>query len=98
MTRELGWLQSKTALLVMLVFAALVVRLYRITNPAADWHAFRQADTASVTREYIKHGVDWQRPTYHDLSNIQSGQDNPLGYRMVEFPLVNGSLALLLRA
>ena len=28
-------------------------------------------------------------PTYHDNSNIQSGVDNPHGYRMVEFPLYN---------
>ncbi len=37
------------------------------------------------------------RPKYHDVSNIQSGLDNPEGYRMVEFPFVNGFLALILR-
>lgn len=73
------------------------LRLWRITNPILDWHAFRQADTASVTRQYVKTGVDLLRPTYHDLSNIQSGKDNLAGYRMVEFPLINAGIASLIR-
>jgi hypothetical protein len=82
-------------LLVGLLVGAFLVRLYGITNPLADWHSFRQADTASVTREYIKHGVDLLHPKYHDLSNVQSGQmnegkDNVEGWRMVEFPLSMG--------
>ncbi|KKU18631.1 MAG: hypothetical protein UY13_C0002G0340 [Candidatus Pacebacteria bacterium GW2011_GWB1_47_8] len=93
-----AWVSSPTGRLLLLIVVAAMVRLYRITNPVADWHAFRQADTASVTREYIKRGVDWLRPRYQDLSNIQSGQDNLEGYRMVEFPLINGVLATLLRA
>lgn len=84
--------------LALLLLLAFVIRLYRVTNPVADWHAFRQADTASVTREYIKHGIDLLRPRYHDLSNIQSGQDNPEGFRMVEFPFVNAGIALLIHA
>ncbi|HZZ98418.1 MAG TPA: glycosyltransferase family 39 protein [Candidatus Saccharimonadia bacterium] len=85
-----------TVVLVVLVLAAFIVRLYHVSNPIADWHSFRQADTASVTREYLKHGVDFLHPTYHDLSNIQSGHDNPQGYRMVEFPLLNGFSATLI--
>ncbi|MFZ5437808.1 MAG: ArnT family glycosyltransferase [Patescibacteria group bacterium] len=84
--------------LILLILVALLVRLYRIDNPVADWHAFRQADTASVTREYVKHGVNLLEPKYHDLSNIQSGEDNLSGYRMVEFPLINGLIASLIRA
>ena len=80
------------------LFLAFGVRLYKIDTPLADWHSFRQADTASVTREYVKHGVDFLRPHYQDLSNIQSGHDNLEGYRMVEFPLINGVLASILRA
>lgn len=90
-------------LFVMIFVLALLARLYRITSPLADWHSFRQADTASVTREYVKHGVDFLHPKYHDLSNVQSGEnndgkDNVEGWRMVEFPLVNGLLAYVLRA
>ena len=76
---------------------ALVLRLYKIDTPVADWHSFRQADTASVTREYLKHGLNWLVPKYHDLSNIQSGKENPAGYRMVEFPIINGATAALIQ-
>ncbi|MBD3250592.1 MAG: hypothetical protein GF381_03430 [Candidatus Pacebacteria bacterium] len=81
----------------LLVVLALVVRLYKITNPILDWHAWRQADTASVTREYVKQGIDLLRPQYHDLSNIPSGQANPQGWRMVELPIINFLVASLLR-
>lgn len=85
-----------SVLLLMLLGGFL--RTYQLTAPLADWHSFRQADTASVTREFVKNGVDFLRPQYHDLSNIQSGKDNLDGWRMVEFPLVNGLLAYVLRA
>lgn len=81
-----------------IVLLALCVRLYKITSPILDWHSFRQADTASVTREFVKQGMSILEPRYHDLSNIQSGQDNLEGYRMVEFPLLNAGIALLLAA
>jgi hypothetical protein len=85
-------------LLAAFLLLAFVLRCYRIDNPVADWHAFRQADTASVTREYVKADkIDLLRPHYQDLSNIQSGKDNLEGYRMVEFPFINAALALVLR-
>lgn len=73
----------------LLIPLAIVLRLYKIDNPVADWHSFRQADTASVTREFVKHGVNLIKPTYHDLSNVASNKENPFGYRMVEFPFYN---------
>lgn len=84
--------------LLLIIILALTVRLYRIDYPLLDWHSFRQADTASVTREYVKNGVDLLRPAYHDHSNIQSGFENPEGYRMVEFPFINAGTAALLQA
>lgn len=87
----------KQKLVLSLVLLALALRLCYLTTPLADWHSFRQADTASVTREYVKHSVDLLRPKYHDLSNIQSGKDNLEGFRMVEFPFINAFIALLLR-
>jgi len=84
-------------LLLVIIILALALRLYKIDNPVADWHSFRQADTASVTREYLKHGINWLVPKYHDLSNIQSGRENPFGYRMVEFPVINGATAWLIQ-
>lgn len=83
---------------IVLVALSAILRLYRVQYPLADWHSWRQADTASVTREYVKHGINVLVPRFHDLSNIPAGLDNPEGYRMVEFPFVNAALALLLRA
>lgn len=71
----------------ILVLAAVTVRLYRISEPVADWHSWRQSDTAAVARNFLKFGIDPLHPRYDDLSNIQSGRDNPQGWRMVEFPL-----------
>jgi hypothetical protein len=69
---------------------ALVGRLYKIDNPVADWHSWRQADTASVTRNYAEKGLNLLVPTFQDLSNFSTGlADNPNGYRMVEVPFYN---------
>ncbi len=76
----------------------LVVRLYKIDNPVADWHSWRQADTASVTRRYIQNGIDLLHPRYHDISNIASGLDNPDGWRFVEFPVYNALHTILFNA
>lgn len=89
--------RAEIVILVILLVLAATVRMYRISNPIADWHSFRQADTASVTREFVKNGINLLVPTYQDLSNIQSGKDNPKGYRMVEFPLMNALTAVLIQ-
>jgi len=91
-------MKMKVAFLALIFLLAIALRTRGLQNSATDWHAFRQADTASVTREYVKHGVDFLHPHYHDLSNIQSGKDNLAGYRMVEFPLINGVIAYAVRA
>jgi len=82
-------------LIICIGLLSIVPRLYKITAAVADWHSFRQADTASVAREYSKNGIDILHPRYHDLSNIQSGKDNPMGYRMVEFPLYQVTAVIL---
>jgi hypothetical protein len=75
--------------LFIIILTAFAVRLYKIDNPIADWHSWRQADTAAVTRNFVKSGVDLLHPRFDDLSNIPSGKENPQGYRMVEFPIYN---------
>lgn len=77
----------------ILILIALPVRLYKLTTPLADWHSWRQADTAAVTRRFVQDGIDLLHPKYDDLSSIPSGIDNPEGYRMVEFPFVNALIA-----
>ncbi len=73
--------------LILILLLSVVLRLWRIDAPLADWHSWRQSDTAAVARNFLTFGFDPLRPRYDDLSNIQSGKDNPQGYRMVEFPL-----------
>lgn len=75
-----------------------VVRLYKIDNPIADWHSWRQADTASVSRNFVNNGINLFYPTYDDISSIQSGKLNPLGLRMVEFPIYNALHAILFKS
>jgi 4-amino-4-deoxy-L-arabinose transferase-like glycosyltransferase len=50
-----------------------------------------------VTREYIKNGTDLFRPQFHDLSSIPNGLENPQGWRMVEFPIINALTAFSYR-
>ncbi len=85
MNKQVSWNIHLTLLLVAGV--ALMLRLYRVSAPLADWHSWRQSDTAAVARNFEKRGIDILRPRYDDLSNIQSGKDNPQGWRMVEMPL-----------
>lgn len=76
-------------LLLLILLGAFTVRLYRIDNPLADWHSWRQVDTAAVSRNFVTRGFDLLHPRYDDIANIQTGQNNPNGYRFVEFPIYN---------
>ena len=75
--------------LLLIIALGLLVRLYKIDSPIADWHSWRQVDTASVTRVFSQEGLDMLHPRYQDISSIPSGQENPQGWRMVEFPFYN---------
>ena len=80
---------KKTFYIALIIIALLAfgLRLYHINFPVADWHSWRQADTTAVARNFLRFGIHPFYPRYDDLSNIQSGKDNPQGWRMVEFPL-----------
>ena len=74
----------------LLLILGFLVRLYKINNPIADWHSWRQADTAAVTRNYVKYGVDLLHPRYDDFSDVSgNGLFNPNGNRFVEFSIFN---------
>src|SRR3989344_4597019 len=76
--------------LFLILFFGFLVRLYKFSAPIADWHAWRQADTSSVSRNFIKFGFDLLNPRFDELSNVPSGvHENPQGYRFVEFPIYN---------
>ncbi|MBI3443618.1 glycosyltransferase family 39 protein [Candidatus Woesebacteria bacterium] len=82
-------------LLAAILIVALVVRLYEIKRPLADWHSWRQADTAAVARNFIKDGYNPFIPRYDDMSSQANGLDNPNRYRFVEFPIYNSLVAAL---
>lgn len=84
-------------ILSVILVLGLLVRLYKINSPIADWHSWRQADTSSVSRNFYKFGINMLYPTYDDISSIQSGIFNPKGYRMVEFPIYNAIHASLFK-
>jgi hypothetical protein len=80
----------QSLLLLGILLLGFFVRLYRFNGPIADWHSWRQADTSSVSRNFIQNGFDLLHPRFDDLSNVPSGiYDNPEGYRFVEFPIYN---------
>jgi hypothetical protein len=82
-------------LLAIILILGFAVRLFKIGNPIADWHSWRQADTASVSRVYVAQGINLLTPRYQDISSVQTGIFNPNGYRMVEFPFYNALNAIL---
>lgn len=84
-------------ILTFILVTALLFRLYRLDIPLGDLHSWRQADTAAVARNFVRHGFDLLHPRYDDLSSIESGRENPQGYRMVEFPLYNAFFAFMYR-
>jgi len=86
---------KKKILLFGIIILAFLIRLYRINFPLADWHSWRQADTAAVSRNFVKYGFDLLHPRFDDLSNVASGKENPQGYRFVEFPIYNAIHGLL---
>ncbi len=88
-------IKSEYIIISVLLFMGLVMRFYKIDSPVADWHSWRQADTAAVSRNFVKNGINFLYPIYDDISSIQSGKDNPTGIRMVEFPIYNAVHAVL---
>jgi hypothetical protein len=75
--------------LILIFLGGFLVRFYGFTNQIADWHSWRQAETSSVSRIYARDGFDLLHPRMVNISNVQSGKDNPNGYFFVEFPLYN---------
>lgn len=88
--------KTRIILLVILILG-FVFRLYRIDNPIADWHSWRQSETSMVSRNFVADGFDLLHPRMDNISNVQSGIDNPEGYFFVEFPLYNAAQAGLFK-
>jgi len=85
-------------LLSIILVVALSFRLYKVNIPLADYHSWRQVDTAAVARNFVRDGFNLMSPRYDDLSAIESGIENPNGYRFVEFPIYNAIFAFFYKA
>ena len=81
----------KQIFFLLLIFAlAFAVRLYKIDNPIADWHSWRQADTAAVTRNFIKQGFSPLFPKFDSVVSLnQYANQNPDRFFFAEFPIYN---------
>lgn len=86
----IGILKNHYLWLCLIILIGLSVRLYKIDSPIADWHSWRQVDTAAETRNFIKYGFNPFYPLFDDMSGIaQSPLPNTNHYRFVEFPIYN---------
>ncbi len=90
-----NFLITPWAVIFLIVLGAFWVRLYKIDNPVADWHSWRQADTAAVSRNFYQDGFTPLFPKYDDMSGVA---ENPIPnterYRYVEFPIYNSLVYL----
>ena len=77
----------------LIILIGFALRLYKINRPLADWHSWRQTDTAAVARNFIKEGYNPFIPKYDDMSSQANTLDNPDRYRFVEFPIYNSIIA-----
>ena len=86
----LSVLKNQYFWLTLILIFGFLVRLYKIDSPIADWHSWRQADTAAVTRNFIKEGFNPFLPKYDDMSGVSEHPiTNPARFRFVEFPIYN---------
>lgn len=76
--------------LIIILILGFIVRIYKINEPLADWHSWRQADTASVTRNFIEDGFSPFMPRFDDMSATSDLPIPNIGrFRFVEFPIYN---------
>jgi len=91
---------TKKDFLIALIITVIcfTVRLYKIDNPIADQHSFRQADTAAVARNFIKEGFNPLFPQSDSFTALSETQlPNPHRYFINEFPFYNSLVALVYR-
>lgn len=71
-------LRSQFFYLFLILILAFWVRTYKIDNPVADWHSWRQADTAAVSRNFYKTtmspGIDklgYPIPVFNEAEKVE---------------------------
>src|SRR5882724_4093363 len=73
----------------LIVGFSLLVHLPGITSPLLDYHAYRQCQTASMARNYVRHGMHFLEP---ELDT--EGKPMRAG---TEFPIYSFLLAILFK-
>jgi hypothetical protein len=87
---------SEWILVLSLLFIGVYVRTYKLDAPLADWHSWREADTASVARNFVKDKFDMLYPQSDSfLALNEHNLPNPNRYFINEFPLYNAIVATL---
>ncbi len=90
MSKIFKFIQNPALYLIIIIIIAFAVRLYKIDNPIADWHSWRQADTAAVSRNFYQEGFNPFFPRGDDMSVVSAIRLlNLERYRFVEFPIYN---------
>jgi len=83
-------------LFVIILIIGVVARTYRLETPLADWHSWRQADTAAVARNFVQEDFNLLYPRSDSLWSLSEGQlPNPNRYFINEFPLYNAIVAVI---
>lgn len=73
-----------------------LLRTYRLDNPVADWHSWRQSDTAAVARSFATEEFNILYPKAHNYFKQSPGDlSNPNRYFLNEFPLYNAMVAII---
>jgi len=86
----------ETIFLIFIFLISFSLRTYRIGNPVADWHSWRQADTAAVARNFATEEFNILFPKAHNFFKQNPNDlDNPNRYFLNEFPLYNAAVALI---
>jgi len=89
-TKTLGRLAGS----LFLFFLAFSLRLHKIDNPVADWHSWRQADTAAVSRSFYQEEFNLLYPRADNFYPMSEGSlPNPERYFLNEFPFYNSLAA-----
>ncbi|MEK7513385.1 MAG: glycosyltransferase family 39 protein [Patescibacteria group bacterium] len=88
----------KIFICVVVFIATFLPRLYRLNNPVADWHSWRQADTAAVARNFVKSDFNLLYPQSDSFLILNTARlPNPNRYFINEFPFYNAIVAVLYR-
>lgn len=85
--------KSTKIILILILILGLILRLYKVNIPLADHHSWRQADTAAVSRNFIKEGWNFLLPKIDNMTPLHPGIPNNERLFLVEPPIYNSIIA-----